>query len=87
MATFKVIDIISRVESVLQDSGVRWPRVELQSWLNESYLSIVLLRPDANAKYSSEVVVDLSLIDEPMIADPDVNNHDVSKRYTSIIFP
>jgi aconitate hydratase 2/2-methylisocitrate dehydratase len=40
------------------------------------------LRPDANAKYSSEVVVDLSLIDEPMIADPDVNNHDVSKRYT-----
>ena len=40
------------------------------------------LRPDANAKYSSEVVVDLNLIDEPMIADPDVNNHDVSKRYT-----
>ena len=40
------------------------------------------LRPDANAKYSSEVVIDLSLIDEPMIADPDVNNHDVSKRYT-----
>ena len=50
MATFKVIDIISRVESILQDTGVRWPRVELQSWLNESYLSIVLLRPDANAK-------------------------------------
>ena len=40
------------------------------------------LRPDVNAKYSSEVVVDLNLIDEPMIADPDVNNHDVSKRYT-----
>ena len=49
MATFKVIDIISRVESILQDTGVRWPRVELQSGLNESYLSIVLLRPDANA--------------------------------------
>jgi aconitate hydratase 2/2-methylisocitrate dehydratase len=43
---------------------------------------IPALRPDANAKYSSEVVIDLSLIDEPMIADPDVNNHDVSKRYT-----
>ena len=40
------------------------------------------LAPDANAKYSAEVVVDLDLIDEPMIADPDVNNIDVSKRYT-----
>ena len=26
--------------------------------------------------------MDLDLIDEPMIADPDVNNEDVSKRYT-----
>ena len=40
------------------------------------------LIPDNNAKYSAEVVVDLDLIDEPMIADPDVNNIDVSKRYT-----
>ena len=40
------------------------------------------LRPDANAKYYAEVVVDLDLIEEPMIADPDVNNADVSKRYT-----
>jgi aconitate hydratase 2/2-methylisocitrate dehydratase len=40
------------------------------------------LRPDANAKYFAEVVVDLDLIEEPMIADPDVNNADVSKRYT-----
>ncbi|MEA5458470.1 bifunctional aconitate hydratase 2/2-methylisocitrate dehydratase [Arcicella sp. LKC2W] len=40
------------------------------------------LRPDANAKYYAEVVVDLDLIAEPMIADPDVNNADVSKRYT-----
>ena len=50
MATIKVIDVISRVEAILQDSNVRWPRLELQRWLNESYLSIVLLRPDANAK-------------------------------------
>ena len=50
MATIKVIEIISRVESILQDTNVRWPRVELQKWLNEAYLSIVLLRPDANAK-------------------------------------
>lgn len=40
------------------------------------------LAPDANAKYYAEVVVDLDQIDEPMIADPDVNNPDVSKRYT-----
>lgn len=40
------------------------------------------LQPDANAKYYAEVVVDLDKIEEPMIADPDVNNEDVSKRYT-----
>lgn len=40
------------------------------------------LRPDANAKYHAEVVIDLDQIAEPMIADPDVNNDDVSKRYT-----
>ncbi|MCG3268357.1 bifunctional aconitate hydratase 2/2-methylisocitrate dehydratase [Yoonia sp. I 8.24] len=40
------------------------------------------LQPDSNAKYFAEVVVDLDAIVEPMIADPDVNNIDVSKRYT-----
>ena len=40
------------------------------------------LTPDDNAKYFETVVIDLDLIDEPMIADPDVNNIDVSKRYT-----
>ena len=40
------------------------------------------LTPDANAKYFAEVVVDLDAINEPMIADPDVRNADVSKRYT-----
>ncbi|TLP44328.1 bifunctional aconitate hydratase 2/2-methylisocitrate dehydratase [Cohaesibacter sp. CAU 1516] len=40
------------------------------------------LTPDDNAKYFAEVVVDLEAINEPMIADPDVNNADVSKRYT-----
>jgi len=40
------------------------------------------LRPDDNAKYAAEVVVDLDQISEPMIADPDVNNNDISKRYT-----
>ncbi|PHR97368.1 MAG: bifunctional aconitate hydratase 2/2-methylisocitrate dehydratase, partial [Oceanobacter sp.] len=40
------------------------------------------LAPDDTAKYYAEIVVDLDQIDEPMIADPDVNNEDVSKRYT-----
>ena len=40
------------------------------------------LTPDKNANYFAEVVVDLDQIDEPMIADPDVNNLDISKRYT-----
>ena len=40
------------------------------------------LTPDDNAKYYAEVVIDLDIIEEPMIADPDVNNADVSKRYT-----
>ncbi|MCV6612724.1 MAG: aconitase family protein, partial [Amphritea sp.] len=38
------------------------------------------LAPDDNAKYYAELVVDLDAIDEPMIADPDVNNEDISKR-------
>ncbi|GAB3951978.1 bifunctional aconitate hydratase 2/2-methylisocitrate dehydratase [Spirosoma harenae] len=40
------------------------------------------LAPDENATYYAEFVVDLDAIDEPMIADPDVNNVDASKRYT-----
>tara|TARA_B110000879_G_scaffold41378_1_gene58392 strand:+ start:8253 stop:11027 length:2775 start_codon:yes stop_codon:yes gene_type:complete len=40
------------------------------------------LTPDSNAKYSAEFVVDLDQIVQPMIADPDVHNDDVSKRYT-----
>ena len=40
------------------------------------------LTPDEDAKYFAEFVVDLDAISEPMIADPDVNNADVSKRYT-----
>ena len=40
------------------------------------------LTPDDNAKYHAEFEVDLDIIDEPMIADPDVHNEDVSKRYT-----
>ena len=38
--------------------------------------------PDDNAKYHAEFEVDLDIISQPMIADPDVHNEDVSKRYT-----
>jgi aconitate hydratase 2/2-methylisocitrate dehydratase len=40
------------------------------------------LAPDSNADYFAEFEVDLDIISQPMIADPDVNNEDVSKRYT-----
>ncbi len=40
------------------------------------------LKPDKDANYYAEVVVDLNEINEPMIADPDVSNIDISKRYT-----
>jgi len=40
------------------------------------------LAPDDTANYYAEVLIDLDAIAEPMIADPDVNNEDVSKRYT-----
>jgi len=43
---------------------------------------IPALSPDINAKYYAEFEVDLDIISQPMIADPDVNNEDVSKRYT-----
>ena len=44
--------------------------------------AVPALTPDENAHYYAEVVIDLDIIDEPMIADPDVHNQDVSKRYT-----
>ena len=40
------------------------------------------LSPDVNANYYAEFEVDLDIISQPMIADPDVNNEDISKRYT-----
>ena len=40
------------------------------------------LTPDADANYYAEFTVDLDQVVEPMIADPDVHNDDVSKRYT-----
>jgi aconitate hydratase 2/2-methylisocitrate dehydratase len=79
----------SRIQ-IMIDKGMDNTKQVLQGLINRANKRIAeirsgelpALKPDASAKYSAEMVVDLSLIDEPMIADPDVNNEDVSKRYT-----
>lgn len=75
---------------IMIDKGMDNDRHVLQGLINKADKRITeikssekpALTPDANAKYYAEVVIDLDLISEPMIADPDVNNIDVSKRYT-----
>jgi aconitate hydratase 2/2-methylisocitrate dehydratase len=75
---------------IMIDKGMDNEKHVLQGLINKADKRIAeiksaekpALTPDANAKYYAEVVVDLDLIAEPMIADPDVNNADVSKRYT-----
>jgi hypothetical protein len=50
MPTVKVKDLIDRVAITLQDrTNVRWPRVDLLTYLNDAQRQIVLHRPDANA--------------------------------------
>jgi aconitate hydratase 2/2-methylisocitrate dehydratase len=79
----------SRIQ-IMIDKGMDNEKQVLQGLINRADKRIAeiksgekpALTPDANAKYYAEVVVDLDLISEPMIADPDVNNKDVSKRYT-----
>lgn len=49
MATEKVVSIISKAQTLLQDTtAVRWPAIELQGWLNDAYREIVNIRPDSN---------------------------------------
>ncbi|OXA83414.1 bifunctional aconitate hydratase 2/2-methylisocitrate dehydratase [Flavobacterium hercynium] len=75
---------------IMIDKGMDNEKQVLQGLINKADKRIAeiksvekpALTPDANAKYYAEVVVDLDQIVEPMIADPDVNNIDVSKRYT-----
>nr|WP_297309685.1 bifunctional aconitate hydratase 2/2-methylisocitrate dehydratase [uncultured Flavobacterium sp.] len=79
----------SRIQ-IMIDKGMDNKNAVLQGLINKANKRIEeiksgekpALQPDANAKYYAEVVIDLDLIEEPMIADPDVNNADVSKRYT-----
>ncbi|SMO89344.1 bifunctional aconitate hydratase 2/2-methylisocitrate dehydratase [Paracoccus laeviglucosivorans] len=79
----------SRIQ-IMIDKGMENAAGTLQGLIDKADARITEIRsgekpalaPDDNAKYFAEVVVDLDVIDEPMIADPDVNNADVSKRYT-----
>jgi aconitate hydratase 2 / 2-methylisocitrate dehydratase len=79
----------SRIQ-IMIDKGMDNHNHVLQGLINKANKRIAEIRsgekpaltPDANAKYYAEVEVDLDQIAEPMIADPDVNNKDVSKRYT-----
>ncbi|WP_405398407.1 bifunctional aconitate hydratase 2/2-methylisocitrate dehydratase [Maribacter sp. Asnod2-G09] len=75
---------------IMIDKGMDNPKQDLKGLVDKANNRITeiktgiksALRPDSDAKYSAEVVIDLDMIVEPMIADPDVNNEDVSKRYT-----
>jgi len=75
---------------IMIEKGMDNAKQVLQGLVNKAETRIIelktgmkpSLRPDANAKYHAEVIIDLDEISEPMIADPDVNNEDVSKRYT-----
>lgn len=79
----------SRIQ-IMIDKGMDNKNQVLQGLINKANKRIEeiktgvkpALTPDDNAKYYAEVVIDLDLIEEPMIADPDVNNVDISKRYT-----
>ncbi|MCT4657174.1 MAG: bifunctional aconitate hydratase 2/2-methylisocitrate dehydratase [Cohaesibacter sp.] len=79
----------SRIQ-IMIEKGMDNAGKTLQGLINKADARIAEIRsgektaltPDENANYYAEVVVDLDIIDEPMIADPDVNNDDVSKRYT-----
>lgn len=84
------LEIAKRRIQIMIDKGMDNKNAVLQGLINKANKRIEeiksgvipALKPDADAKYYAEVVIDLDIIDEPMIADPDVNNEDVSKRYT-----
>lgn len=58
MAVVKVVDLISRAGTILQDTtNIRWPAPELQGWLNDSYRAITNLRPDSNTQTGEFVCV------------------------------
>lgn len=51
MATEKVVTLVSKAQTLLQDTtSVRWSVLELQGWLNDAYREAVILRPDCNTQ-------------------------------------
>ncbi|MEM6383926.1 MAG: bifunctional aconitate hydratase 2/2-methylisocitrate dehydratase [Pseudomonadota bacterium] len=84
------IEIAKARIQIMIDKGMENSAGTLQGLLDKANERIAQIRSgelpaltaDDNAEYFAEVVVDLNEIIEPMIADPDVNNADVSKRYT-----
>ncbi|MFC6441047.1 DUF6682 family protein [Bowmanella sp. JS7-9] len=49
MATTKIIDLISRAETIVQDkTSVRWPKQEWLNWFNDAVLAVIIARPDAS---------------------------------------
>jgi aconitate hydratase 2/2-methylisocitrate dehydratase len=86
----KSLEIAKKRIQIMVDKGMDNQNQMLNNLINIAEKRILEIKsgenpalvPDKNAKYFAEVVVDLDLINEPMIADPDVNNVDISKRYT-----
>ena len=75
---------------IMVDKGMENEKFVLQGLIDKANKRIAEIRsgeksalaPDANAQYFAKFEVDLDVIAQPMIADPDVHNEDVSKRYT-----
>jgi len=59
MAIVKVVDLIERAKTILQDEdSVRWSLSELQYWLNDGYRETLIVRPDSNTITAEFACVD-----------------------------
>ena len=84
------LEIAKKRIQIMIDKGMDNKKKVLQGLIDNANSRISEIRngekpalsPDSNAKYFAEFEVDLDIIAQPMIADPDVHNDDVSKRYT-----
>ena len=57
MSTTKIVDLISRAETITQDkTSVRWPKSEWLTWYNDAILFVVNRRPDKAVKNESFTV-------------------------------
>ena len=84
------LEIAKRRIEIMIEKGMDNEKQVLQGLVDSAEKRIAEIRsgekpaltPDADANYYAEFTVDLDQVVEPMIADPDVHNDDVSKRYT-----